>query len=171
MPNVAHRAGVPMPIVDAVAASNRAQAEWLIDRLDSVLGGFTDKHVAVLGATFKAGTDDLRESPAMSMARAIGVRGAALSVHDPLAGERAADLLTREGLSAVRARTVLEAAANADAIVVATEWPDYAGVDWKPIAAAMRGRTVLDARGIVDADHARAAGLAVSVLGAASSPR
>jgi UDPglucose 6-dehydrogenase len=171
MPEVARRSVVSTSIVDAIAQSNRSQAEWMVDCLSASLGGYAGRHVAVLGATFKAGTDDLRESPAIAMARTIGRRGATLTVHDPLAGAAAAALLTGEGLAADAATSALDAARDADALVVATEWPEYSAIDWLAFAAVMRGRWVLDARGIVDADRAHGAGLSVSVLGAPSGSR
>jgi len=165
LPRLAAERSVSAPILTAIEQSNRAQIEWVVEVLEQSLGALAGKQVALLGVTFKAGTDDLRESPALAIGRGLAGRGASLSVHDPLAEVAGLDELLRAGVSGAGAGDVTGALAGADAVVLATEWPAYRSIDWQAAAAAMRGRLVLDTRGIGDADVARAAGLTVIVHG------
>jgi UDPglucose 6-dehydrogenase len=126
--------------------------------------------VALLGLTFKAGTDDLRESPALRLGRALLERGAHLVTYDPVALAPGAALLQQialergAGLVEV-ASSVTEACRAANAVVVATEWPEFGALDWAGIAPAMAGDLVVDGRRIVDGGAAAAAGLRVVALG------
>jgi UDPglucose 6-dehydrogenase len=123
--------------------------------------------VALLGLTFKAGTDDLRESPAMRLGRALLSRGAAVSAFDPVALENGiaqlAETTVRGTVDA--ATSAAQACADADAVVIATEWPEFATLDWSAIAPTMAGRVVVDGRHIVDVAAASAAGLRIVALG------
>jgi UDPglucose 6-dehydrogenase len=188
LPELARRHGVDVPLMEAVWPSNTRQVEWLVDSLERTAGrSLSGMHVALLGLTFKAGTDDLRESPALRLGVALLARGAHVVAWDPAAvaagvarlaqrssRPRVADGPASEAVSAVpaavpvrAAASVEDACAGADAVVVATEWPEFALLDWSRIARTMRGDVVLDARRIVDADLAREAGLRVVSLGVA----
>jgi UDPglucose 6-dehydrogenase len=171
MPHVALRHGVRTPLIDAVGASNAYQADWLIDRLELVAGqAVAGKRLTVLGLTFKADTDDIRESPAMLIARRLVERGATVKVFDPLATARATSALSASGIHVDGCSTAQEACAGADAIFVTTEWPEFRQLEWSSIAPTMRGTWIADARHIVDVEDARRAGLAVVVLGVVPSP-
>jgi UDPglucose 6-dehydrogenase len=181
------------PVIDAAGLSNRAHQQAIVDRLARLLGRTTRPgtrsspasdpatpespdtallsgiRIAVLGLAFKAGTDDVRESPALAIARLLREAGASVVGHDPQASGAA----RRADPALEVAPDVAAAAAGADAVVVATEWPEYRSLDWSPIAAAMRGDLVYDARNIVDAKAVHAAGLRLETLGrrrAAPSP-
>ena len=133
--------------------------------------------MALLGLTFKAGTDDLRESPALRLGRALLARGAQVVVYDPLAGASGAAQLRGPGPGAglptpIRPRQGQAGrergrcrAAAPHAVVVATEWPEFATLDWAALAPTMAGDVVVDGRRIVDAAAATAAGLRVVALG------
>jgi UDPglucose 6-dehydrogenase len=171
LPELAHRYGVRTPIMDAIWPSNVAQAEWLLDGLERASGGAIEgKRVALLGLTFKAGTDDLRESPAMRLGEMLLARGAALTAYDPAATAAGVEWLAESAASAgrdvVAALSAEAACANADAVVVATEWPEFAELDWARIAPTMTGRVIVDGRRIVDVQAAGEAGLRVLRLGA-----
>jgi UDPglucose 6-dehydrogenase len=125
-----------------------------------------DARVAVLGLTFKAGTDDLRESPAMRIAARLVERGATVSVHDPLATVAGAAALARSGIAVAGCATAEAACDGADAVVVATEWPEYRSLDWARISHQMRGRTIFDARAIVNRVSASDAGFRLLIHGA-----
>ena len=89
LPRLAHGHGVQTPLMDAIWPSNLRQADWLIDGLERAAGrSVSGMRVALLGLTFKAGTDDLRESPAIRLGRALLERGAHVTVFDPLALDR-----------------------------------------------------------------------------------
>nr|MBA2275829.1 UDP-glucose/GDP-mannose dehydrogenase family protein [Chloroflexota bacterium] len=98
LPRVAAGKDVRAPIMDAIDASNREQTEWVAEMVASSLGSaLRGSRVALLGLAFKAGTDDLRESPAMRIAMSLAGRGAGVVVHDPAVGESGARELASAG--------------------------------------------------------------------------
>jgi UDPglucose 6-dehydrogenase len=171
LPRVADSLGVDVPVLAAIDGSNRAQADWVVEQLERSVGDVSGVMVALLGLTFKAGTDDIRESSSVALAIALARRGARLAVHDPLALSAGIDALARAGVEARGAQDVQAALAGAAVIVVATEWPLYAAIDWRAARAAMAGDVVIDARGVVDRTAAEAAGLKVYLHGRRSSHR
>jgi UDPglucose 6-dehydrogenase len=155
---------VEAPLLSAVHRSNAVHQRQIVNRLERLLGGtgsLAGRRIALLGLSFKANTDDVRESPALALAANLRASGADVLAHDPKAEARArlADPLLDV------AATPLDAVRDADAVVVATEWVEYAQLDWEKVAAAMRGTLVYDTRGVVDVAAARAAGLWVVRLG------
>ncbi len=139
------------PLIAAVAPSNHQQAIWIVERLEQVSGrSVAGTRVALLGMTFKAGTDDLRESPALRLAEVLVRAGAHVTAYDPVATEAGVAQLARGGISVTAAGSPAAAALGADAIVVGTEWSEFGRLDWAAIAPTMRGRVIADARRIVD---------------------
>ena len=154
--------GQAMALAKAVDEVNREQATRYARALEGALGGdLTGKRVAILGLAFKPETDDIRDSPSLSLARAIRDRGAQVVGCDPEATER----VRRSEAWLEIAETPLEAARDADAVVLGTEWPAYVTLDARSLAAAMRGRVFVDGRGAADPVAIRAAGLDYRALG------
>lgn len=153
--------GLPMHVTTAAATANLAQqtrfAEQIAGRLDGVAG----KTVAVLGLAFKSDTDDVRESPGLRVARMLCEWGASIRGYDPEAG--------RNALSELPAMTLADRAEDAvvgvDAIVVATEWPEFRDLPWIAWRQLVRRPLVFDGRRILDAAALRTAGFDVVVLG------
>jgi len=155
---------VEAPLLSAIHGANAVHQRQIVARLEGLLGGpgsLKGRRIGLLGLAFKANTDDVRESPALALAANLRAAGAVVLAHDPRAEDRArlADPLLNV------APTPLEAVTGADAVVVATEWADYADLDWPAMAAAMRGTLVYDTRAVVDIEAAGAAGLRVVRLG------
>ncbi|MFN5194547.1 MAG: nucleotide sugar dehydrogenase [Cyanobacteriota bacterium] len=145
--------------------------------VNHLFGTVTGKRLAVLGFAFKADTNDTRESPAIRICRDLIEEGAHLTIVDPKVGpaQITADLgsppseagggLSGEG-SWSTAPTPVDAARGADAVLIITEWEEFASLDWAPVAAVMRRPAWLfDARAVADAAAARAAGLKVWRVG------
>ncbi len=158
--------GVATPLIDAVGHSNEVHQQAIVDEIGRLLAsgrphGLDGARVAVLGLAFKAQTDDVRESPALSLARYLRAAGAAVVGTDP----RAIDKARRTDAALETAPTPEAAAGGADAVLVATEWPDYAELDWARLARLMRGDLVYDTRAVVDGAAVRAAGLRFASLG------
>ncbi len=139
----------------AVAGVNRAQRARVVELLLERFGALGDRRIALLGATFKANTDDLRESPALALANQLDELHAKVIVYDPVA---AAQLRTVAPNLEV-ARSSLAAVRGADAAIVATEWPEFATLDLSEVRRAMRGSLLVDGRGIFDVESAHRAGL------------
>jgi UDPglucose 6-dehydrogenase len=148
--------GLDVPLARAVDAVNRAQIGVVTDRIEASLGRPLDgARVAILGLAFKPDTDDIRESPALALANELHARGAVVAGCDPEAGARVNAAASWLEVS----RQPLAAARGADAVVLATEWPEYVTIDLPSLARAMRGRLVIDARNSLDAEKVGAAGL------------
>ncbi|MEP7360049.1 MAG: nucleotide sugar dehydrogenase [Chloroflexota bacterium] len=167
LPRAALAQGVDVPILAAIDASNRAQANWVVQELERAVGDLSDVPVALLGLTFKAGTDDVRESSSVALAVELARRGARLVVHDPLALGAGLVTLRRAGVDARGAQDVHAALTGVAAIIVATEWPLYASIDWRAARMLMAGDVVIDARGVIDRAAAADAGLRLVVHGRA----
>jgi UDPglucose 6-dehydrogenase len=154
-----------MPLMTAVNDVNVGQVDAVADRLAELLDRpLAGARIAILGLAFKPDTDDIRESPPIALARELVDRGASVVACDPKAAERAAAVLP----SLQIARDAAAAAAGADAIVLGTEWPEYATANLRSIAAAMRGDVLFDARNALDPDAADAAGLRYAGIGRAA---
>ena len=127
--------------------------------------------MAMLGLAFKAGTDDVRDSPALSVARRLLDGGAVVRGHDPAAARNARQVLPELSLSS----TAEEAIQGADAIVIATDWPEYLNLDWAALRDAAARPLVVDGRRLLDPDTMGALGYRYEAVGsrgleAASEP-
>ena len=167
LPELAREHGVRAPLMEAVWPSNLAQGEWLLEGLERAIGRpLAGLRVALLGLTFKADTDDLRESPSLRLGQLLLERGALVAAYDPMALEAGVAQLGDGRSSSVEACASAEdALRGADAVVVATEWHEFSQLDWAAAAPTMRGRVVADARRVVDVQAATSAGLEVLSLG------
>jgi UDPglucose 6-dehydrogenase len=108
-------------------------------------GSVAGKTVGSWGLTFKAGTDDLRDSPAIKILRVLADAGAVLQAHDPTAHGPYDELPWLPVVSTAR-----DAAREADVLVLLTEWPEYRAINPKQIAAVMSRHHVVDARNHLD---------------------
>jgi UDPglucose 6-dehydrogenase len=142
--SIANDFGVQMPLINAAIASNETAHKRVADRLMHALGGsLVDKTIAVLGVTFKANTDDIRESPSIAVIERLVGRGAKVQTYDPMA--------TQLSLSSVSSfKSASEAAKNADALVVLTEWDEFAKLNAIEILNAMKDKFVVDTRNVLN---------------------
>lgn len=150
--------GFAFPVLANVVEANRLHQRRFVAVLDRELGGVDGKRIAVWGIAFKKDTDDIRDSAAIAMIDELLRRGATVVVHDP-----AATLPDVEGAHQVA--EALEAAAGADALLIATEWGQYATADPSALGSAMAGTLVVDARGVIDVGAFEAAGLSCIPVG------
>jgi UDPglucose 6-dehydrogenase len=132
--------GRPTPLMDGVDASNREHRSWARQRLEQEMGGLAGKTIAVWGLTYKPGTDTLRRSMAAELCGWLLAQGAHVRVHDAAVKD-----LPPELRAVSRAETPIEAARGAEALVVATEWPEYRQVPADALETALCGTLVLDA--------------------------
>ena len=144
--------GIPIPLIDAAIASNEKAHKRVVDRVMQELGGsLVGKTVAVLGLTFKANTDDTRQSPAIAVIERLVGRGAKVVAFDPIVSTYAL-----AGLNVVDSPKT--AASEADALVVLTEWPEFGKLNPSDLLAVMRGTCVVDTRNILNKTTWQAAG-------------
>src|SRR5258708_28503902 len=102
----------------------------------------------MLGLAFKPHTDDLREAPALDIARKLIERGARVKVHDPVAMERFRQ--ENADLDVTCCAAPEDVAEDADALIVVTEWPQYRELDWQAVKSSMRTPVLLDGRNLLD---------------------
>ena len=147
-------------LLSAVDEINASRAAQVVDLVRNVVGDVAGKQVAVWGAAFKAGTDDVRDSAGLAVADRLWSLGAAVTVYDPIASGNALVLYPELGY----ADSAVAAAAGADVVVVVTAWPEFADVDTAEVTGVMRGQVVVDACQGISLDAWRAAGCEVSAL-------
>ncbi|TJZ42475.1 UDP-glucose/GDP-mannose dehydrogenase family protein [Streptomyces piniterrae] len=128
---------------------------------DAVGGGFLGKRVAVLGATFKPDSDDVRDSPALNVAGQIHLQGGQVTVYDPKGMENARRLFPTLGY----ADTALEAVRGADVVLHLTEWREFRELDPGTLGEVVSERRILDGRNALDPDLWRKAGWTYRALG------
>ncbi len=145
-----------MPIVQAARKINLRQRELVVERLLGAMKLLKGKTVGLLGLAFKPNTDDLRDAPALDIARRLIERGARVRAHDPVATALAAKLYP--DLAVTWCDSPEETADEADALVLVTDWPEYRELDWKALGGRMRNQLVLDGRHFLDAEQLRALG-------------
>jgi UDPglucose 6-dehydrogenase len=156
--HMADESGYDFELLRSVIAANDAHRERLVDKIERAAGGSLDGHcVAVWGLAFKAGTDDVRESPAVAVVCSLLARGAQVRAFDPQA-KVALDGVTQVG-------SALAATEAADVLVVLTEWPEFTEVPLPQVAQGLRGTTIVDARNLLSRPAAAAAGLHVVGIG------
>jgi UDPglucose 6-dehydrogenase len=145
-----------MSIVKAAREVNRRQRERVVEKLLAELKILKGRTIGLLGLAFKPHTDDLREAPALDVARQLLERGARVKVHDPIAMDR----FKKEhgAMDVVLASEAHEVARDADALVLITEWPQYLELNWESLASAMRTPILLDARNVLDRARVARAG-------------
>jgi UDPglucose 6-dehydrogenase len=158
---LAANSGYHFQLLNAVIEVNELQKRRVIGKLHSHLGSLRGKVVVLAGLAFKPNTDDMREAPSLVLAGRLLAEGADVRAWDPVAD--GGDLHGVE----IHA-TVEEAAVGADAVVIVTEWPQLAEIDWKAVGETMRTRVLIDGRNMLDPAALREAGFAVEGIGRAA---
>jgi UDPglucose 6-dehydrogenase len=158
---LAGNSGYHFQLLTAVIEVNELQKRRVIGKLQKHLGSLVGKKVALLGLAFKANTDDMREASSLVLSARLQADGARVRAYDPIAEGEARKLMGGVEF----ADDALDALAGADAVVIVTEWPEFAELDWTAVAARMSGTLVIDGRNFVDRDAVSAAGLVYEGIG------
>ncbi|MEA2226230.1 MAG: UDPglucose 6-dehydrogenase [Solirubrobacteraceae bacterium] len=158
---LAGNSGYHFQLLTSVIEVNELQKRRVIGKLHKHLGGLVGKRVALFGLAFKPHTDDMREASSLVLSARLNADGAAVVAYDPVAEQQARKLVS--GISF--AGSPLEAARDADAVVLVTEWPEFLALDWQGVAETMRGNLVIDGRNALDPEGVRAAGLVYEGVG------
>src|SRR5580693_1015592 len=140
--------GLEMPIVKAAREINRRQRERVIDKLLGELKILKGRTIGLLGLAFKPNTDDLREAPAIDIARKLVERGCKVKAHDPVAMHKFE--LDYPDVGVICCDSAEDVADDADALVLITEWQQYRELDWEALAGRMHVPLVLDGRNALD---------------------
>jgi UDPglucose 6-dehydrogenase len=156
--HLAASVGVTAPVIGATVSSNEVQIDHVVSTARDALGGsLHGSRIAVWGMTFKAGTDDCRDSTAIRIIDDLMAAGAEVVMTDP----EARTAYTR----ARRAADPIAASCDADVVLVLTEWPQFAAVPLDEVAAVMAGDVMIDCRDLIDPEAARHAGVRLVRLG------
>jgi UDPglucose 6-dehydrogenase len=151
--DLARRNAVPSALMPAILESNSRHGQWAFRKLKERFGSLAGRRIAVLGLTYKPGTSTLRRSNAVELALLMSGEGAQVVAFDPALTELPPEIAPRIELAGSA-----EAAVNkADAVVLATAWPDFRTLDWPKLLSSMRAPTVIDANWFL-ADVMRARG-------------
>lgn len=154
---VAEAVGYNFDLLKCIEQINEDQQTGFLKKLRTALWSLKDKRIAVLGLAFKHGTDDIRESPAIAMIRKIIAEGSRVSIFDPAAMQNCRALLP-ESAQVQYASDEYGAAANAHALVILTEWPQFSHLDLARLRLSMRYPIVIDGRNLYSPETMSEAG-------------
>lgn len=159
----AKAAGYEMRVLEAVEAVNEAQKEVLFSKLVQHLGkDLSGRKIALWGLAFKPETDDMREATSLVVIRKLLEAGAEVSVYDPVAMD---ECRRRIGDKVRYAGDMYDAAMDADALLLLTEWKTFRLPSWKVLARTMSNRLIIDGRNIYDPAEVEEAGFTYSAIG------
>lgn len=155
---IAESHGYDFSLLKGVMDVNEQQRARIVDKVRAAVGGVLEgKTVGMWGLAFKAGTDDIRESPAVDIAQRLAAEGALVRAYDPKVNV-AIDAIERVA-------DALDAAKDADVLLIATEWSQFRSIDLAHVRDAMRGAAIVDARNILDRRAVERLGLSYSGVG------
>jgi len=159
--------GVKLDVLAGVETANERQKTVLAAKVKAALGGdLKGRRIAVWGLAFKAGTDDMREAPALTLIDALLRDGASICAHDPAALEHARGLL---GNRIDYAETNYEALTGADALVVVTDWNEYRHPDFERVKRTLKQPVIVDGRNLYDVEKMRELGVRYHSIGRPSA--
>jgi UDPglucose 6-dehydrogenase len=165
---LAGNTGYHFQLLTAVIEVNELQKRRVVGKLEKHLGSLIGKRVALLGLAFKPDTDDMREASSLVLAARLQGEGAEVVAYDPVAADRAAELLG----SVEMATSPMEALEGADAAVLVTEWSEFAELDWSAAAERMTRPLIVDGRNYLEPEKLIEAGFEYEGIGrTVSSPR
>jgi len=158
----AEQYGYDFSLLRGVLDVNDRQRDHIVDHIRAMAGGeLAGKRIAVLGLTFKANTDDLRDSPSLSIAAELVESGARVCAFDPVAGDAAG----REVPGLLVGTDAYDACEGAEVLALLTEWDQFRWLDYTRVAAAMAEPRVVDARNLLDPAAMRRLGFAYQGVG------
>jgi UDPglucose 6-dehydrogenase len=163
---VARECGYDFRLLDEVMRINEDQRQRFLRKVRSALWTLRGKRLGVLGLAFKGGTDDIRESPAIFLVQALLQEGCKITAYDPAAMERTQEIMS----SNLRfASSAYEAAHEADALLILTEWEEFANLDLHRLNQELKYPIVIDGRNLYDPEVMAAHGFTYYSVGRAAS--
>lgn len=153
--------GHSFKLLDAVISENLVHQLEIVQQIAALLAENGGKSVAVLGLTFKAGTDDLRDSPAIFIVQQLLNSGFAINAYDPTVTAKSNTLLDPINVCS----SAKEAAQTSNLLVVLTEWPEFSELDPSELTDVMVNRLIFDTRGIISKEKWTNSGFTVKILG------
>lgn len=164
--SVARDSGYDFRLLDEVMRINEDQRQRFLRKIHTALWTLRGKNLAVLGLAFKGGTDDIRESPALFIVQALLQEGSKIRAYDPAAMERSREIL---GSRVEFASSPYDAAHSADALLILTEWEEFASLDLDRLRKELRYPIVIDGRNLYDPEVMSDRGFTYYSVGRAAS--
>jgi UDPglucose 6-dehydrogenase len=152
---VADQFGVETRIVDAVIEANDRQRDAMIPKIEKLVGGLSGKRIGMLGLSFKPETDDMRESPAIDIVRAIVEKGGTVKAFDPVAMDEAKHYINSD---VEYAADEYDAIDGADVLVIVTEWNQFRALDMQRVKSLLKAPKIADLRNIYEPKDMRELG-------------
>jgi UDPglucose 6-dehydrogenase len=159
---VAREGGYDFRLLDEVMRINEDQRQRFLRKVHRALWTLRGKHLGVLGLAFKGGTDDIRESPALFLVQALLQEGSKITAYDPAAMERTKEVMP-SGITFVN--SAYEAAHDADALLILTEWEEFANLDLNRLRQELKYPIVIDGRNLYDPEVMAAQGFTYYSVG------
>lgn len=153
---------VSMSLVKEVINSNELQKIRMVQKLQNILGNLSNKRIALLGLAFKPETDDMRESPAISIINELVKNNSIIKVHDPKSMDNAKKIF---GDKIVYCDSELDAVQDADALILITDWNEYRNLNLDEISKLMKNKIIVDTRNMLDQAKARELGFVYEGIG------
>jgi UDPglucose 6-dehydrogenase len=164
--STARQSETPLMVLEAVEAANDRQKQRLFEKLSETLNGeMSGARIAVWGLAFKPNTDDMRESPSLSLIDSVLAAGGKIVAHDPAAMEEAH---RRLGDTIEYAETNYDALSGADALVIVTDWNEYRHPDFRRMKEALKRPIVIDGRNLYAPEKLAALGFTYRSFGRAA---
>ena len=163
---VARECGYEFRLLDEVMRINEEQRQRFLRKVRSALWTLRGKNLGVLGLAFKGGTDDIRESPALFLVQSLLQEGSKVTAYDPAAMERTQEVMN-SGVTFVN--SAYEAAHDADALLILTEWEEFSNLDLNRLRQELRYPIVIDGRNLYDPEMMAAQGFTYYSVGRAAS--
>jgi UDPglucose 6-dehydrogenase len=160
--SVARECGYEFRLLDEVMRINEEQRQRFLRKVRTALWTLRGKRLAVLGLAFKGGTDDIRESPAILLVQALLQEGCQIAAYDPAAAPRAREVLPAHTQFT---SNPYEAAQGADALLILTEWEEFASLDLDRLSRQLKYPIVIDGRNLYPPEHMAAAGFTYYSVG------
>jgi len=158
---LAANSGYHFQLLNAVTEVNELQKRRVVSKLQRHVGDLAGRRIALLGLAFKPETDDMRGASSLVLAARLQAEGAIVTAYDPIAEQEARKLMPQLSYC----DGALQAVSDADAAVLVTEWREFLELDWREVAAAMRGELIVDGRNALDPELVQAAGLVYEGIG------
>ncbi len=154
----ANQSGYKFRLLESIIDINSKQKLKLVEKLDSYFNNnLSGKHVAIWGLAFKPDTDDIRESPAIYTIQALIEKGAIITAYDPQAGDNMRDYFNNQPNLSFTG-SAIEAAKDADALLLVTEWEEFKQLDFKELKTIMKTPAIFDGRNIYSTEVLKSLG-------------
>ncbi|HEV7868683.1 MAG TPA: UDP-glucose/GDP-mannose dehydrogenase family protein [Chthoniobacteraceae bacterium] len=162
---ISRQLGTPFTLLEEVERINTQQLSRYIDKVRDALWVLKDKKIAVWGLTFKPDTDDVRNSVAIDLVNRLVAEGAQVSAYDPKGAEKAVEWGLIDPAKVKLTATPLEAVVDAEALLLATEWPEFANQDFSQVKEKMHTPLVFDGRNLFNPETMKDLGFTYYAVG------